>query len=97
MLETFRGPFSEQGATKDSSLIKNSSKGLVSISENSSERSMSMNSEEKPFYTLVLDLDETLIHYKEENNEGRVHFRPHLDYFLKEAVKNFELMIFTAA
>lgn len=58
---------------------------------------MSMNSEEKPFYTLVLDLDETLIHYKEENNEGRVHFRPHLDYFLKEAVKNFELMIFTAA
>ena len=96
-METFRGPFEEHGATKDTSHVMQSNKGLVSISENSSERSSSVNSEGKIGYTLVLDLDETLVHYKEENNEGRVHFRPHLDFFLKEAGKNFELMIFTAA
>lgn len=71
---------------------------LVMISENSSEKSSSGNSEQpKKNYTLVLDLDETLVHYSDENGEGKVYFRPHLDYFLKEMTKHFELMIFTAA
>ncbi len=58
-----------------------------------------MNSEgnEKKDFILVLDLDETLVHYQEENLEGKVFFRPYLDTFLKEMNKNFTIMIFTAA
>lgn len=37
----------------------------------------------KLMYTLVLDLDETLIHYYETNNEGRVLVRPGCEEFLK--------------
>jgi len=45
----------------------------------------------------VLDLDETLVHYKEEQNEGKIYFRPYLDLFLKEMDKYYNIMIFTAA
>mmetsp|Transcript_40913 Transcript_40913/g.55739 ORF Transcript_40913/g.55739 Transcript_40913/m.55739 type:complete len:365 (-) Transcript_40913:883-1977(-) len=64
--------------------------------------------------TLVLDLDETLVHCsvtagpKEADivfpvhfngNEYQVHVqkRPHLEFFLREAAKNFEVVIFTAS
>ena len=51
-------------------------------------------------YTLVLDLDETLIHFKVHPNDdssGTLQFRPFLSEFLS-AVKNlYELVIFTAA
>jgi CTD small phosphatase-like protein 2 len=56
-------------------------------------------------YTLVLDLDETLIHYIETvsdtvNNPSAVGtflVRPGAPEFLKEMSKYYELVIFTAA
>ena len=47
--------------------------------------------------TLVLDLDETLVHYIEEENKAYVQVRPYADFFLNEMAKYFELIIFTAA
>lgn len=48
-------------------------------------------------YTLVLDLDETLIHY-EENMDGTSQFliRPYAQHFLREISKHYEIIIFTA-
>ena len=52
---------------------------------------------QKP-YTLVLDLDETLLHYLEKNDyEGELKIRPGADEFLKIMSNYFELIIFTAA
>lgn len=48
-------------------------------------------------YTLVVDLDETLVHYVEEENRAFVQVRPYADYFLNEMGKYFEIVIFTAA
>ena len=51
-------------------------------------------------YTLVLDLDETLIHFKPNpNNEssGKIMIRPFLYDFLRSIKKYYELIIFTAA
>ena len=48
-------------------------------------------------YSLILDLDETLVHYIEEENRAYVQVRPYADYFLNEMAKYFELVIFTAA
>ena len=54
----------------------------------------------KKQFTLILDLDETLIHFKENpNNEssGLLRFRPFLTEFLVNVQKYYELIIFTAA
>ena len=48
-------------------------------------------------YSLILDLDETLVHYIEEENRAYVQVRPYADFFLNEMAKYFELVIFTAA
>jgi len=51
-------------------------------------------------YTLVLDLDETLIHFKPNpNNEesGTIKIRPFLMEFLEKIKNYYELVVFTAA
>lgn len=48
-------------------------------------------------YTLVLDLDETLVHYYETETTGHVLVRPSTEEFLEEMSKYFEIVVFTAA
>ena len=50
-------------------------------------------------FTLVLDLDETLLHFKiEENNEeGIIKLRPGIFKFLEEVSKYYELVLFSEA
>ena len=48
-------------------------------------------------YTLVLDLDETLVHYYEMNGEGSFRIRPGCEKFLREMSEMYEVVIFTAA
>ena len=51
----------------------------------------------KFIYTLVLDLDETLVHYIEEKDRHYVQVRPYAEYFISEMGKYFEIVIFTSA
>jgi CTD small phosphatase-like protein 2 len=56
--------------------------------------------EDDKVYTLVLDLDETLIHYHEDaamDEPGYVLVRPGALEFLEEMNKYYEIVIFTAA
>ena len=48
-------------------------------------------------YCLVLDLDETLVHYYESGGEGKFRIRPGCEKFLKEMSELYEVVIFTAA
>ena len=51
-------------------------------------------------YSLILDLDETLVHFKanpENGNEGVLRVRPGINEFLENVDKYYELIIFTAA
>ena len=51
-------------------------------------------------YTLILDLDETLVHFKvnpNNNEEGVLKVRPGVSEFLDEIDKYYELIIFTGA
>ena len=48
-------------------------------------------------YTLVLDLDETLVHYISEENFAYVQIRPGTEEFIKDLSKYYEIIIFTAA
>ena len=47
-------------------------------------------------YTLVLDLDETLIHFSANGDEGQLFFRPYLFEFLESVSQFYEIIIFTA-
>lgn len=48
-------------------------------------------------YTLVLDLDETLIHFKNDVSKPKFLIRPYAYNFLKNLSSLFEIIIFTAA
>ena len=48
-------------------------------------------------YTLVLDLDETLVHYEDDGIVGQFYLRPFAPEFIEEMSKYYELVIFTAA
>jgi hypothetical protein len=48
-------------------------------------------------YTLVLDLDETLVHYVEDSDSAYIQIRPGAELFLEEMAKYYEIVIFTAA
>ena len=49
-------------------------------------------------YTLVLDLDETLVNFKiKKGREGYVRLRPFLFGFLEEVSQSYELIIFTSS
>ena len=53
--------------------------------------------ESKKEYSLVLDLDETLIHFSVNGeNEGQLFFRPYLFEFLNSVSQFYEIIIFTA-
>ena len=54
-------------------------------------------SDQKKIFTLVVDFDETLVHYVEEESKTHVQVLPYADYFLTEMGKYFEIVIFTAA
>jgi Dullard-like phosphatase family protein len=50
-------------------------------------------------FSLVLDLDETLISFKlepNEENKGTIRFRPYLDSFLQKVKEKYEIIIFTS-
>ena len=54
--------------------------------------------DESEVYTLVLDLDETLIHYECDDTDGDYYLiRPGAIKFLKELALYYEIVIFTAA
>jgi len=51
-------------------------------------------------YSLILDLDETLVHFKinnEDDSEGVLQIRPGVVPFLEKVGKYYELIVFTAA
>ena len=48
-------------------------------------------------YTLVLDLDETLVHYVSDNDSAYIQIRPGAEEFIKELSEFYEIIIFTAA
>ena len=65
-----------------------------------SEPSPYIHSINKKKYTLILDLGETLVHFKvnpDNDGEGILKVRPWVTEFLNEVVKYYELIIFTGA
>merc|ERR1712156_1335364 len=52
---------------------------------------------DNPVYTLVLDLDETLIHNVEYQNDSFFLVRPGCVQFIETMAKYYEIVIFTAA
>ena len=53
--------------------------------------------EPKYKYSLILDLDETIVHYIKYKNSEYVQVRPYLDDFIKELSDYYEIIIFTAS
>ena len=80
-------------------LIKNLNKGLIgsSISNNVTDFPPFLPQINKKYkYTLVLDMDETLIHYFFTHVNGMFFVRPYCFEFLKELNDVYEIVTFTA-
>ena len=75
-----------------------SSSYKILLNENSIQVPYLKNKCKKKF-TLVLDLDETLISFKLEpndENKGTIRFRPYLDSFLQKVREKYEIIVFTS-
>ena len=87
--------------------IINQNASVATIDSSSYETLLNEKSPKVPYlklalkkkFSLVLDLDETLISFKlnpKEENKGTIRFRPFLDSFLKKVKKKYELIVFTS-
>ena len=75
-----------------------SSSYKILLNENSIQLPYLKNKCPKKF-SLVLDLDETLISFKLEpndENKGTIRFRPYLDSFLQKVKEKYEIIVFTS-
>jgi Dullard-like phosphatase family protein len=75
-----------------------SSSYKILLNENSMQLPYLKNKCPKKF-SLVLDLDETLISFKLEpndENKGTIRFRPYLDSFLQKVKEKYEIIVFTS-
>ena len=75
-----------------------SSSYKILLNENSIQVPYLKNNCPKKF-SLVLDLDETLISFKlepNEENKGTIRFRPYLDSFLQKVREKYEIIVFTS-
>jgi hypothetical protein len=84
---------------KNASVLASS---LINLNENNFEQVAVPYLKKKPLkeYTLVLDLDETLIHFKidsQDENKGLLRLRPGIFDFLDAVSALYEIVIFTAA
>jgi Dullard-like phosphatase family protein len=82
---------------------------VFNIIENDTEKTIRQDKEQTPKkfylnpinpkykYTLVLDLDETLVHYISDNESAYIQIRPGTEDFIKDLSKYYEIIIFTAA
>jgi Dullard-like phosphatase family protein len=113
LVKTFNKVYEEKGVTKnektekkinkEKSFLKKEktsdhekeTKNIKESFKNNGNKKILKNDEKE--YTLVLDLDETLIHYNQENDEGKVFFRPFLEKFLDELKNHYYIIIFTAS
>lgn len=89
LIKIFNKAYQEKGVTKsENPEIQKKLKTEISTNKKNIK---------KKEYTLVLDLDETLIHYSPSDDTGKVNFRPHLEKFFFEIKKYYEIIIFTAS
>lgn len=89
-----------------SSLVKFTQLNITNLTESFEDDIADLPTVEPPYlppledpnsFTLVLDLDETLVHYYETEDEGHYLVRPGCEVFLEEMSQYYEIVIFTAA
>jgi len=95
--EYFKELVSKKGSSNSSISIDLSENYNSNKSKNLKKNVPFIKTKPRKQYTLLIDLDETLIHLKltDENLKGVVTFRPFLYEFLDEMYKHYELVIFT--
>ena len=87
--------------------VINQNASVAGIESSSSKILLNENNIKPPYlklpspkkFSLVLDLDETLISFKlnpDEENKGTIRFRPYLDSFLQRVKQKYEIIVFTS-